>query len=190
MVESTATAMAPEPEALEPELTASSYMALAMIRDGVDTGYRIKQTLERVASFVWSASYGQIYPELRRLEAAGLVSGREVTEGGRLRREYSLTERGERRLRRWLEEPAEPSFWLRNEGLLRLMLIDWEDDPELVRKNLREHRRSTAARLETIRALEPPRERGRRIQSLGIRLLEATVRWCDETEAALGDGDG
>ncbi len=76
------------------ELTPSAYMVLAMIRDGYDTGYRIKQYLERAASFFWSVSYGQIYPELRRLEAAGLVTGRDLTSTGRRRREYSLTASG------------------------------------------------------------------------------------------------
>jgi hypothetical protein len=73
---------------------------------------------------------------------------------------------------------------MRNEGLLRLMLVDWEDT-ELVRKNLGELRRMSADRLETITALVPPRERGRVIQELGVRLLNETVRWCDETDAAL-----
>lgn len=166
------------------ELTPSAYMVLAMIRDGYDTGYRIKQYLERAASFFWSVSYGQIYPELRRLEAAGLVTGRDLTSAGRRRREYSLTASGRRELGRWLAEPAEPSIWLRNEGLLRLMLVDWEDR-ELVRKNLAELRAMSVERLETLRSLVPPRERGRRIQELGVRLHEETVRWCDDTDAAL-----
>jgi DNA-binding PadR family transcriptional regulator len=178
-------AAALEPDAVEPALSPSGYMAMAMIRDGINTGYRIKQVLEQVASFFWSASYGQIYPELRRLEAAGMIAGTEVTSSGRLRREYSLTLAGEARLRGWLEEPVEPSLWLRNEGLLRLMLVDWEDR-DLARKNLQELRRMSADRLEAVRALVPPRERGRRIQDLGERLLEETVRWCDETDVWLG----
>ncbi len=64
------------------------------------------------------------------------------------------------------------------------MLVDWEDR-ELVRKNLAELRAMSVERLETLRSLVPPRERGRRIQELGIRLLEETVRWCDDTDAAL-----
>ncbi len=166
------------------DLAPSAYMVLAMIRDGFDTGYRIKQFIEKAAAFFWSVSYGQIYPELRRLEGAGLISGRDVTESGRRRREYSLTAAGREELGRWLGDPAEPSMWLRNEGLLRLMLVDW-DDQEMVRKNLADLRRMSVERLETIRSLEPPRERGRRIQELGVRLLEETVRWCDETEAGL-----
>ena len=166
------------------DLAPSAYMVLAMIRDGYDTGYRIKQFIERAAAFFWSVSYGQIYPELRRLEAAGLIKGRDVTESGRRRREFSLTAAGRSELDRWLADPAEPAMWLRNEGLLRLMLVDWEDT-QMVRKNVRDLRRMTAARLDAIRALEPPRERGRRIQDLGVRLMEETVRWCDETEEGL-----
>jgi DNA-binding PadR family transcriptional regulator len=174
-----------ELEAVEAaDLAPSAYMVLAMIRDGFDTGYRIKRFIEKAAAFFWSVSYGQIYPELRRLEDAGLISGRDVTESGRRRREYSLTAAGRNELRRWLADPAEPTMWLRNEGLLRLMLVDW-DDRAMVRKNLADLRRMSVERLETIRSLEPPRERGRRIQALGVRLLEDTVRWCDETEAAL-----
>ncbi|MDX6583706.1 MAG: hypothetical protein QOI10_2890 [Solirubrobacterales bacterium] len=169
----------------EADLAPSAYMVMAMIRDGYDTGYRIKQFIERAASFFWSVSYGQIYPELRRLEEAGMVRGRDVTESGRRRREYALTAAGKQELRRWLADPAEPSMWMRNEGLMRLMLVDWDADPELVRKNLDDMRRTSAERLETIRSLVPPRERGRRIQELGVRLLEETMRWCDETEAGL-----
>jgi len=172
----------------EPELRPSAYMAMAMIRDGINTGYRIKQALERAASFFWSVSYGQIYPELRRLEAARLIAGREVTSSGRLRREFSLTAAGERELERWLAEPTEPSLWMRNEGLLRLMLVDWEDR-ELARKNLAELRRMSADRLEAISALQPPRERGRRIQELGVRMLNEQLAWCDEIDAALRRSD-
>ena len=166
------------------DLTPSAYMLMAMIRDGFDTGYRIKQFIEKAAAFFWSVSYGQIYPELRRLEAAGMIRGRDLTASGRRRREYSLTAAGRKELDRWLVAPAEPSMWLRNEGLLRLMLVDWSDT-ELVRKNLGDLRRMSARRLETIRDLQPPRERGRRIQELGVRLLQETVDWCDETAADL-----
>ena len=36
-------------------------------------GYDIKQVADLSTRFFWGASYGQIYPELRRLEPAGLV---------------------------------------------------------------------------------------------------------------------
>jgi PadR family transcriptional regulator, regulatory protein AphA len=178
-----------EHDAEKPDLGPSAYMVMAMIRDGYNTGYRIKQFIERAAAFFWSVSYGQIYPELKRLEAAALIAGRDQTSSGRRRREYSLTAAGEKELGRWLADPAEPTIWMRNEGLLRLMLVDWEDS-EMVSKNLGDLRRMSTNRLEEISALVPPRERGRRIQELGVRLLTETVRWCDDTEATLKRDQG
>ena len=174
----------------ELELRPSAYLVMAMIRDGVDTGYSIKQRIERVASLFWSASYGQIYPELRRLQAAGLIEGTETRQGGRLRREYSLTKAGFEELRRWLESSFEPAMWLRNEGILRLMLVDWDREPELARKVLAELRETSARRLAAIESLDPPRDRGRRIQNLGERTLREMLRWCDETDAALAESGG
>src|SRR4051794_13400772 len=119
------------------ELSPSAYMVLAMVRDGFATGYLIKRYLERAAAFFWSISYGQIYPELRRLEAAGLITGHDETVNGRRRREYSLTPPGRAALREWLAHPVPPSTFIRNEAMLRLMLVDW-DDRELLSVNLRE----------------------------------------------------
>ena len=173
---------------VETNFVPSAYLAMGLIRDGINTGYRIKQAIERLGTFFWTASYGQIYPDLKKLEAAGLISGVERrSAGGRVRREYSLTDAGAAELQRWLAEPTEPAFWIRNEGLLRLMACDWEDR-EIVLKNLDELRTLTADRLEEMRALEPPRERGRRLKDLGDRLLEETLAWCDELEASLREG--
>lgn len=51
--------------------------------------------------FFWAASYGQIYPELARLEERGLVRG-DDRSNGRRRRTYELTCAGERALHDWL----------------------------------------------------------------------------------------
>src|SRR3954468_2106505 len=100
-----------KPESYTPAADAApgppASLLMAMIRDGYDTGYGIKRFIERAASFFWSVSYGQIYPELRRLESADMIRGRDVTENGRRRREYSLTAAGKGELRRWLADPAE-----------------------------------------------------------------------------------
>lgn len=175
------------------DLAPSAYAAMALIRNGVNTGYAIKQSLDRFASFFWSTSYGQIYPVLRKLEAAGMIEGHDSTSTGRLRREYTNTDKGTESLGRWLAEPREVSVWVQHEGILRLMLVDW-DDRELARARLGELKAATVARLERIARLTPPRERGQRIQRLGVCQLEAVLAWCEETEAVLakppkGDSD-
>jgi DNA-binding PadR family transcriptional regulator len=117
------------------DLSPSGYALIAMIDNGVTTGYAMKRQLERFASFFWSASHGQIYPQLRRLEGAGMIAGRDTVSAGRLRREYAVTATGEEQLRRYLADPPEPTIWVQNEGILRLMMIDWSDR-ELVQEHV------------------------------------------------------
>ena len=64
----------------------TGYVILGMLALGARTGYEIKNVVDRSTRFFWAASYGQIYPELRRLEAAGLVEGKSSPTGGRKRR--------------------------------------------------------------------------------------------------------
>ena len=71
------------------------------------TGYEIKQVTDQSTRFFWGASYGQIYPELRRLETDGLVASREEPRGRVPRRVFSLTQAGQEALDAWLEEPEE-----------------------------------------------------------------------------------
>jgi len=104
-----------------------------MIRRGKRTGYEIKQLVDVSVRFFWAASYGQIYPELRRLEEQGLIEG-EPTEAadGRQRRPYRLTPAGEEALDRWLLSPAQTGFELRDEGMLKLFFSDGMSPEERV----------------------------------------------------------
>src|SRR5262245_2688421 len=104
-------------------LSGTGYVILGMLALGVRTGYDIKASVDQSTRFFWAASYGQIYPELRRLEEAGLVQGTSSPTGGRKRREYDLTSPGRVERLRWLETPpAMPE--LRDESLLKLFFAD------------------------------------------------------------------
>src|SRR3954464_14236257 len=87
------------------QLSPTGYVVLGMLRLGVRSGYDIKQLVDKSTRFFWAASYGQIYPELKKLEAAGLITGAADPQGGRQRRAYELTERGEQVLDDWLKRP-------------------------------------------------------------------------------------
>jgi len=50
------------------DLTPTAYVVLGMIRLGKTNGYEIKQLVDQSTRLFWAASYGQIYPELKRLE--------------------------------------------------------------------------------------------------------------------------
>jgi len=106
-------------------LKTSSYLILGLVRGRVASGYAIKRFIEqqRTDSF-WATTFAQIYPELADLEEAGYLTHREDPHGGRQRRAYSLTAKGERALMSWLRRARIPKRELRDEGLLRLAFAD------------------------------------------------------------------
>src|SRR5919201_4792386 len=96
---------------------------LGLLSFGARSGYEIKATVDRSPRFFWGGSYGQIYPELRRLEAEGLIEGRDAPAGGRRRRVYELTSAGRAELETWLLG-RDVTVELRDESLLRLFFAD------------------------------------------------------------------
>ena len=102
------------------ELNQTARVVLGMVAEGHTTGYAIRAEIERSTRLFWNASIGGIYPELRRLVAAKLVSVRDDPRGGARRHCYSLTDAGRRALEGWLSDTSEPVFEMRNEPLLRL----------------------------------------------------------------------
>jgi DNA-binding PadR family transcriptional regulator len=103
--------------------TAVTPVVLGLLALGPRSGYDIKATVDRSTRFFWAASYGQIYPELRRLEAEGLVAGEDAPNGARGRRVYELTDAGRQALEDWLLGES-TTIELRDESLLRLFFAD------------------------------------------------------------------
>ena len=110
--------MAPRPS--EETLNNTARVLLGMIAEGHATGYAIKAEIERSTRLYWGASVGGIYPELRRLTEAGLVSVCDDPRGGTRRHAYTLTAAGREALAAWLTDDAEPVLEMRSEPLLRL----------------------------------------------------------------------
>jgi PadR family transcriptional regulator, regulatory protein AphA len=105
------------------EPTAVTWAVLGLLARGPRSGYDIKAAIDRTIRHFWAASYGQIYPELKRLEAAGWIDGSDGSRGGRSRRVYGITAAGRRELRSWLAG-RETRIELRDESLLRLFFAD------------------------------------------------------------------
>ncbi len=73
-------------------------LLLASLENGPRHGYAVREALRERSGARFDLPTGTIYPALRRLEAAGLVSGTWEEAGGRRRRLYQLTPAGRRRL--------------------------------------------------------------------------------------------
>ena len=105
-------------------LTPTARVILGMLKLGVPTGYDIKRVIDGSTRFFWTASYGQIYPELKRLRKAGLVTARQEPRGKVKRTVYELTPKGEEALHEWLTDSEDVLFEIRDESLLRLFFSD------------------------------------------------------------------
>jgi DNA-binding PadR family transcriptional regulator len=103
--------------------TAVTPVVLGLLGFGPMSGYDIKSTVDRSTRFFWAASYGQIYPELRRLEKEGLIRGEDAPNGARGRRVYELTAEGRQALADWLHGTT-TTVEYRDESLLRLIFAD------------------------------------------------------------------
>jgi DNA-binding PadR family transcriptional regulator len=118
------------------ELSATAKVILGMLAARPRSGYEIKQLVDSSARFFWAASYGQIYPELKRLEKAGLIAGDDTSRGARQRTTFKLTAEGKRAAREWIASPPEV-LETRDEGLLKLFFagsIDGKRAAEIARE--------------------------------------------------------
>jgi DNA-binding PadR family transcriptional regulator len=160
---------------------------LGLIAFGFRTGYEIKAFVDKTTRYFWAASYGQIYPELKRLEEQGLVKGRSEPSGGRARTVYELTEAGAAALKDWLASDEEDLYELRDEGMLKLFFSD--SLPERRIEIVRAMRERSERKLAQLRSIEPHASQGPKgsylTLQMGIGMTEWTVEWCKATERQL-----
>ncbi len=171
------------------DLTATGRVILGMLALGNRTGYEIKQVVDKSTRRFWAASYGQIYPELRRLEEQGLVRSHPEPSGGRARTAYELTEAGEAALREWLASDEELVYEVRDEGLLKLFFSD--SLPERRLENIRAMRSLQQRKLSELRAIQQNADQmhpgPRMTLEVGIGITEGIIDWCEATERRLAE---
>ena len=172
------------------ELSPTAYVILGMISREPRSGYEIKALVDDTTRFFWAASYGQIYPELKRLSEAGLVEGVDASRGERKRSVYAITADGEKELKAWLRKPPETSE-MREEGLLKLFfagVLPPEEAVETLRA-MREQRLGLAARLHGMepKALEKADPFPLIVLRAGIEFNEWFADWCERMERQLLD---
>jgi DNA-binding PadR family transcriptional regulator len=147
------------------------------------TGYDLTAAFDQSLANVWSARHSQIYPELAKLQAAGLI---EQTEAGpRGSKRYAATEAGETEVRRWLEGRA-PGDTLRSERLLRVFFLWmlWPADAAAYLRDEASRHREQVERYERISGEIPverhPADRwGRIALEAGIRYERTMAEWAE-----------
>lgn len=179
-----------------PSLTSTGRVILGMLGLGRETGYDIKQFVDKSTRHFWAASYGQIYPELRRLEEGGLVSSRSEPSGGRARTVYQLTEAGRGALNHWLTSPSEQLYELRDEGMLKLFFSDLADSdatsPQALRiRQIRTMRAGQEQKLQQLQAIESWASQGPPgpylTLQLGMGMAQWFIEWSEAAERRLAE---
>jgi len=175
------------------------HAVLAALLEGEASGYQLAKRFDVSVANFWSATPQQLYRELDRLEADGLVDARLVRQQRRPdKRVFTLTDAGRAQLHRFTEAPAKPVA-MRDELLIKLQAID-VGDPHAVTKELMARLDRAHAKLATYDRLladmldgssketfELDSERiGPYLTLMGGRMYEQTnIRWCTEALAVL-----
>jgi DNA-binding PadR family transcriptional regulator len=167
--------------------TAVTWAVLGLIALKPRSGYDVKRIIDRSIRHFWAASYGQIYPELRRLEESAWIEGDDAPRGGRSRRVYRIMPEGRRALQGWLHG-HETRVELRDESLLRLFFADTlrHDEALALLRGRREGYRMMLTYLRSLengQAVDPPFVD--LVYRWGVDYCEWGIEWCDRQESRL-----
>lgn len=139
---------------------ALKHAILASLLDGEASGYELSKRMDISVANFWHVVPTQLYAELRRLEQASLISGRDVEQERRPnKRVFSLTEKGRDELVDFTRVPAPPTA-IKDDLLVKVQVADVGDLPSVAAK-LDERRKAAEAQLAVLEALIRDFLRGR-----------------------------
>lgn len=169
------------------------HAVLGLLSHHPASGYELAKHFRETLPGVWYARNHQLYPELNRLESAGLVEV--VEEGARGRRTYAITDAGREELRHWLVE-VEPDRTMRSETYLRSFLLtavlSREDALAVLEREIAVWEASRAAlqagldKAEGTLVADEPYVLA---TTMGIKLNEAMLSWARETARRIAARD-
>jgi DNA-binding PadR family transcriptional regulator len=161
---------------------------------GAMNGWQLHETVRASVGAFWNITRSQIYLELERLAASGLID--ELGDRGpRGQRRYQITARGRTAFEGWIADLARDEA--RPDQLrspLTLLVFFGEHVPgPLLRRALQDHHRARERRLEQLRAMlgALDRDDARRLPTQvlrrGIALAELNLEWIDDVLGLVGD---
>ncbi|RLL65678.1 PadR family transcriptional regulator [Streptomyces sp. Z26] len=177
---------------------------LAALLEGEASGYDLAKGFDASLANFWMATPQQLYRELSRLEAEGLLAARVVRQRRRPdKRLFSLTDAGRAALREFTAEPPRPGA-VRDELLVKVQALD-DGDPDAVREFVAERASWARAKLDRYERLRARLLDGRTEEehlrdaarvgpyltlARGIAFEEENLRWCARVLAVLDARSG
>ena len=173
---------------------------MATLAEGESSGYDLSKRFSVGVANFWTATRQQLYRELEKMEAEGLIAARVVTQQRRpTKRLFSLTDDGRAAIRDFSRSEPRPTA-IRDELLVQVEAVAL-GDPAAVRASILDRRAKSEAKLaayelafERLRgglSVEEYVASGERIGPCltlmaGISFERENVRWCDLAAEALG----
>ena len=177
------------------------HAVLASLLEGEASGYQLSKRFDVAVANFWAATPQQLYRELDRLEADGLVRARLVEQRRRPnKRVFTLTGAGREELREFTARPARPTA-LRDDLAVKLQAID-VGDADAVREALELRLEQARAKLDLYDRLHDDLLDGRTddefleradrvgpyLTLMGGRRFEQTnVHWCETVLTVLAE---
>jgi len=159
------------------------YIALGMVLGEPLTGYDIKKEIESGVGNFYTASYGSLYPALKKLTSKGYLAMTEKPHGNRLKKYYQATESGKAEFLKWLSSPFDPNSG--SDSLLARIYFFGELPKDIRNKQLQEyelHYQQVLQKLEKIEeqfANTTDDDEYFELSTLylGLQHLQDTLRW-------------
>lgn len=177
---------------------------LAALADGESSGYDLAKSFDIAVANFWSATAQQLYRELDKLEAEGLVEARLIEQTRRPnKRMFSLTEAGRATLHDFIARPPKATA-IRDELLVQVEAME-TGDFAAVRSNLEAKRTASEGKLRRYEQSRKELLDGRTERQYlkdtqrlghyltlarGIAFEEENIRWCAYVLGVLGPRDG
>ena len=97
------------------------YILLGFLNYKPQTGYELKQLMDKSTSHFWHAKQSQIYTTLKKMEREGWITSRIETQKGRPDRIiYRITKSGQKALESWVSNPIRELDLHKNTFLVKL----------------------------------------------------------------------
>lgn len=160
------------------------------------SGYDLKRNFDQALNNFWSAELSQIYPQLKKMEASGLLKcHEEESASGPNRRVYTRSAKGRLELLEWLADGPQVGEE-RISYLTQVFFLNELDDKKDGLSFMQELRDYMVDRYEYLVEVDgflrkddprypndlPDDEFFPQLTlALGLKRIKATIEWCDET---------
>ncbi len=170
------------------------YVILGLLSESGLTGYDIKKYIQIRFQYFWQESYGQIYPELKKLMNEGLIICKKTKQNNKRQKTiYDLTQTGRLELEKWLSIPPVKEM-ARYEILLKIYFGSLTDKNNILNyiHDFRDRYRQNLSVLNLFRndlkaILDKDESHLYILMTIlfGEKVYQAYLDWCDEAEKIL-----